>query len=214
MSLLSSLGASLEGQLALITGPPGTKKKELALRWMAGGEKEALIFVCIEQTPQEILENLKAYTDTDIAELKQRTQFLDMLSYRVYGETRKIENTTQLQGMTDLMALSAGLDRISKQSSKARFLISPISLIFIYNDAASVIDVLQTMAARMSIRGQTLLLLNHQGVLSTQLEVTLESLAKTVFETRTVKQGESSQNEIHVKFSPENVSDKWRKIGQ
>ena len=210
---LSSLVSALHGQGVLLTGPPGTRKQELAHRWMLEGLRagDTAVFVCIRTTAQNVLRELNALEPVgqylDAGQLK----FIDMVAARdTLAEIPP--NTTKLQGVTDLMGLSGQFDRYSRENPNARFLIDPVSFLLLYNNPAFAVDMLQTATIRMASRNQTLLMINHEGVLSDQLNATLEALSTTVFESAIYEVDGNPSSLLRVKFGPTRTESGWIEI--
>jgi len=202
-----------------LIGDLSTKRNQIVKQFILDGfqNEGSSCVVTLTVSANELIDELSNYSPeasmiVNDAILNERLQIVDMYSFRGIDQGDEIPGTHILPSANDLTLLSITLNKILKANPKCRITIWPFSLLNIYTLHADLINFTQTLAARVSSRHQSGLLVLDRGVVKDEQRVSLESIVDSVLETkREEREGEIIEY-FRVKFfrgAEENKFELW-----
>ncbi len=209
------LTSSIESSLILLTGESGTSKKEIMYRFIEDGlnKGESILMILFATSATEALDEIKKRVDNvDKLTNEGKINFIDVFSFRSLPK-EKIPNTIMVEKQNDILTISVTLNEISREHHKLRVVFDQFSLLMLYNEPMQVINFIQTVAARVRQRNQSVLLVLDNGVMDEKIERTLQSIADMMVETKRDENAETGPTQlIRVKFSKYEYEPRWVKV--
>jgi KaiC/GvpD/RAD55 family RecA-like ATPase len=143
------------GTSVLITGPPLTRKRELLLRLLGGGEDEAAVMVTTKMGAGTLLEQYRELNEGHGADT---TRVIDCVTKeRGLGRVRETETTQYLSSPRDLTGLSIALSGVLKQfyrdGVRCRIGVHSLSTMLMYEDLKRVFHVLHVLRGQIESAG-------------------------------------------------------------
>ncbi|MCE7741241.1 MAG: hypothetical protein GOP50_02170 [Candidatus Heimdallarchaeota archaeon] len=205
---------SVESSLILMAGESGTSKEKLSTRYIEDGiqKGETVLVVLFATSAADYIEQLKIQitgiqTHIDTGKI----HFIDSLSYRSVPE-EKTKNTFFLEHASDLLTLSVTINELSQNSKKLRIVFDQLAILMLYNKPMQVLNFLQTLAARIRQRKQSVLLMLDSGVIDEQTENTLHTIVDMVVETQRKDDPEGIQQLVRIKFARDEFEPRWVQV--
>ena len=209
----------LTGKIMTLIGDLSTKRNQIIKQFILDGflDEGSSCVVTMTVSANELIDELSNYSPeaamiVNDAILNERLQIVDMYSFRAVEQVEEIPGTHTLTSANDLTVLSITLHKILKSHEKCRVIIWPFSLLSIYTLHADLINFTQTLAARLSKRGQSGLLVLDRGVVDNEQRISLESIVDSVLETKREELDGQIEEYYRVKFfrgAEENEFEIW-----
>ena len=164
---LDSVLPVLNGKIIALFGDLSTRRNQIIKQFILDGfENDGVTcIVTLIQSAGNLIDELSNYSPeagmlVNDAILNENIQIIDMYSFRGVDKSNEdIPGVHLLPSARDLTLLSIKLNEISTKNPKARFVIWPYSLLTVYTNPKDLINFTQTLAARLSSRNQSGLLI-------------------------------------------------------
>ncbi|MCY3413606.1 MAG: hypothetical protein INQ03_18330 [Candidatus Heimdallarchaeota archaeon] len=198
----------LDGKMIALFGDLSTRRNQIIKQFILDGfENDGVTcIVTLIQSANNLIEELSNYSPeagmiVNDAILNQNIQIVDMYSFRGADKLdEEIPGVHNLPSARDLTLLSIRLNEISKTNEKCRFIIWPYSLLTVYTNPKDLINFTQTLAARLSSRNQSGLLVADAGVVPSDQRATIESIVDSIIETRKEEENGEIKEWFRIKF--------------
>ncbi len=148
-------GGMGRGDAILVEGDVGSGKTSFCVQVAAKTIKEGMspIYVCTNETPDEIREKLISLED---APTSAKLSMVDLYTWRL-GETYRSDEAFTTESITDLPKLLAVIDKAIQEGNPEEtiLLLDSVSELLLHNELEDVVYFLEKLSARLKVNGAT-----------------------------------------------------------
>lgn len=179
-------GGFPDNSTILIRGAPGTGKSTLCQQFITSGlaTKQPGIYVTLDNSPEDIINNMKRFGKVDSFISDQTIIFLDAYSWKIGGG--KDESWKKvLQGGLDINSINVMLSEIlTKLNKDNRSVFDSVSTLLLYIPADLVVRFIPILIAKCKQSRSTQVLILEEGVHDEEIVNTLSYLSDGVIEMK------------------------------
>lgn len=218
---LDSILPPLEGKTFAYIGDITFTRDFLIKQFIIDGlNKGTTCIIALTQSANEIISSLSNFSEgsttlVNDAIMNEQLQIIDAYSFRSGKIDEQIPGTTFLNSPDDLTDISITINKVGMEFPQTRYVIWPLSLLTLYNNLPNILNFLQTLAARVSTREQTVMGIIDRDVLGTSTLVAIESILDGVLESRRSEENNETRELFRIKFfkgAENSIFNTWKQI--